>query len=143
MLLKQSCNRLFIYLEVLLDSKIFRNIIIQTILIVLALFVTSFFVINKSFSIGLLTGGFISAINFGLLLFVVKKIFFGEPKTQIIYAILFMFKLSVIGGVIFWLFTTKLFVISKAGFLTGITILFITITINALLYGGRLKAEVN
>jgi hypothetical protein len=143
MLLNQSCNRLFIYLEVLLDGRIFKNIIIQTILIVLFLFLVSFFLINKNFSVGLLIGGLISAINFGLLLFVVKKIFFGEPKTQIIYAILFMFKLSVIGGVIFWLFSTKLFILNKAGFLAGITVLFLTITINALLYGGKLKAEVN
>ena len=126
-----------------MDSKIFKNIIIQTFLITLFLFVVSFFVISKNFSIALLIGGIIATVNFGLLLFVVKKIFFGEPKTQIIYAILFMFKLSIIGAVIFWLFSTKLFVLSKAGFLVGITTLFLTITINALLYGGKLKAEVN
>lgn len=143
MLLIRSCSRSLIYLEVLLDSKIFKNIIIQTFLITLFLFITSFFVISKNFSIGLLIGGIIATVNFGLLLFVVKKIFFGEPKTQIIYAILFMFKLSIIGAVIFWLFSTKLFILSKAGFLIGITILFLTITINALLYGGKLKAEVN
>jgi hypothetical protein len=99
--------------------------------------------INKDFSIGVLIGGFLSSVNFALLLFVVKKIFFGELKTQIIYAILFMFKLSVIGGIIFWLFSTKLFILDKAGFLVGITILFLTITLNALVYGEKLKAEVN
>lgn len=88
-------------------------------------------------------GGVISSINFAILLFVVKKIFFGEPRTQIIYAILFMFKLSFIGAVIFWLLNTSLFELNKAGFLAGITVLFLTITINALVYGNKLKAEVN
>ena len=111
--------------------------------LILAASIITFFTVSKGFSLGIFLGGTLASINFVLLLFVVKKIFFGEPKTQIIYAFLFMFKLSLIGGVIFWLFTTKLFKFSQLGFLMGITVLFVTITINGLLYGNKLKAEVN
>jgi len=105
--------------------------------------IVTFFTMGGKFSLGVLIGGVLASLNFMLLIFVVKKIFFGEPKTQIIYAILFMFKLSAIGGVIFWLFETTLFTFSKKGFLAGISVLFLTITINSLLYGNKLKAEVN
>jgi len=130
-------------LEVLLNSKIFKNIILQIITLTVILTLISFFTLNKEFSLGVLVGGAVASVNFAILLFVVKKIFFGEPKTQIIYAILFMFKLFLIGGVILWLFQTSLFTFSKAGFLAGITILFIIVTINGLIYGNKLKTEVN
>jgi len=126
-----------------LNSQIFKNIIIQMFLLIVTISVITFFTVSKEFSIGVALGGILAAINFILLIFVVKKIFFGEPKTQIIYAILFMIKLSAIGGVIFWLFTANPFNFSKVGFLSGITILFITITINGLLYGNKLSSEVN
>ena len=126
-----------------MDIKIFKNIVIQMFVFSILTSVISFFMINMNFSIGVLVGGLLASLNFSLLLFLVKKIYFGEPRTQMIYAFLFMFKLSIIGGVIFWLFKTDLFILDKAGFLTGITILFFTITINALLYGNKLKAEVN
>ena len=126
-----------------MNSKIFKNIILQIITITTILSIATFFTVNKEFSLGILIGGTVASVNFAILLFVVKKIFFGEPKTQIIYAILFMFKLFLIGGVILWLFQTSLFTFSKAGFLAGITILFVIVTINGLIYGNKLKAEVN
>ena len=92
-----------------------------------------FFAVNKNFSLGFFIGSFLATINFIALVFVITKIFLGEPKTQLLYGFLFMIKLSLLGGIVFWLIKTTLFKLNMLGFIIGVSTLFFVITIASVL----------
>ena len=124
-----------------MGKKLFKNIVIYQVVLTAIASILLLFMVNGSFSLGFLIGSFLSMMNFLLLVFLVTKIFLGEPKTQIMYAFLFMIKLSVLGGIIFLLFKNSLFELNIIGFIVGISTLFVVITVVSVLYGSEAKKE--
>ena len=124
-----------------MEKKLFKNIVVYQIVLTIVVSIIVFFVISGVFSFSFFLGSSLSIINFLLLIFLVTKIFHGEPKTQIIYASLFMIKLSALAGVIFLLFRTNLFKLDVLGFIVGISTLFIVIIVASVLHGGEISKE--
>jgi len=116
-----------------LEKKLLKDIIIFQTVVMVLFSVVLFFVVNRSFSLGFFIGSLLATINFVALIFVITKIFLGEPKTQLLYGFLFVVKLSLLGGIIFWLFKTSLFKLNVLGFIIGISTLFLVITISSIL----------
>ncbi len=125
-----------------LNNQTFKNIFLIMPILLLIVTSLSFFLISKSFAIGIFLGGVIALLNFFLLVFTVKKIIFGDSKTQVLYSGMFMLKLIITAGVIFWLFKGNPYNFSKFGFLIGITILVVLLIIQSLVQN-KFKTEVN
>lgn len=127
--------------DVMLYKKIFYHS-----LFVIALMSGSFVFITKyQFSVSIFIGGIIAMFNFFALFFLVKKITNGEPKTQMIYSLLFMFKLGIIGIIIFFIINYSLsvknfeFSVDIFGLLLGITVIITTLIVEFFIDSSKIK----
>lgn len=127
------------------DMMLYKKIFYHSLFVVALMSGLFVFITKYQFSVSIFIGGIIAMFNFFALFFLVKKITNGEPKTQIIYSLLFMFKLGIIGVIIFFIINYSLsvkdfeFSVDILGLLLGITVIITTLIVEFFIDSSKTK----
>ncbi len=127
------------------DVMLYKKIFYHSLLVIAFMSGIFVFFTKYQFYISIFIGGIIAMFNFFALVFLVKKITNGEPKTQMIYSLLFMFKLGIIGIIIFFIINYSLsvkefeFSVDIMGLLLGITVIITTLIIEFFIDSSKIK----
>ncbi len=127
--------------DIMLYKKIFyHSLFVISVLSGLLIFFTKY-----QIPISIVIGGVLAMFNFFALVFLVKKITTGEPRTQMLYSLLFMFKLGIVGIIFFFIINYSLligeinFSVDILGLLLGITIVVSTLIIDFFIDNSKIK----
>lgn len=127
------------------DIMLYKKIFYHSLFVISFLSGLGVFFTKHQFSASIFIGGIIAMFNFFALIFLVKKIINGEAKTQMLYSLLFMFKLGFVGIIIFFIINYSLsigrfdFSVDIFGLLLGITIVISTLIIEFFIENSKIK----
>ena len=109
-------------------DKIYQELSRRNWLILLLLSTASYFFLSSSFTLGVISGGFITIVNFRFLQSTISKAFRSEELVRTKKAVLIMkafFRLSFLGGIIYLLITRDL--VNPIGLTVGLSIIVFSI----------------
>ena len=123
-------------------DKLYQELSRRNWLILLMLSTASYFFMSRSFTLGIILGGFVIIANFSFLQSTIKKAFHPEELVRTRKAILIMkafFRLLFLGGIIYLLITRGL--VNPIGLTIGLSIIVFSIVSVGIYNARKLSTE--